>query len=31
VTVGEEVVGKIGAGLLVLLGVAMSDTQADAD
>jgi len=31
VTVGEEVVGKIGAGLLVLLGVAKSDTQADAD
>jgi D-tyrosyl-tRNA(Tyr) deacylase len=31
VSVGEEVVGKIGAGLLVLLGVAKSDTQADAD
>jgi len=31
VTVGDEVVGKIGPGLLVLLGVAKSDTQADAD
>src|ERR1044071_7806286 len=31
VTVGEEVVGKIGAGLLVLLGVAKTDSQADAD
>jgi len=31
VSVGEEVVGKIGPGLLVLLGVAKSDTQADAD
>jgi D-aminoacyl-tRNA deacylase len=31
VSVGEEVVGKIGAGLLVLLGVAKSDTQADAE
>jgi D-tyrosyl-tRNA(Tyr) deacylase len=29
--VGEEVVGKIGPGLLVLLGVAKADTQADAD
>jgi D-tyrosyl-tRNA(Tyr) deacylase len=31
VSVGEEVVGKIGPGLLVLLGVAKADTQADAD
>jgi D-aminoacyl-tRNA deacylase len=31
VTVGEEVVGKIGPGVLVLLGVAKSDTQADAE
>jgi len=31
VSVGEEVVGKIGAGLLVLLGVAKADTQVDAD
>jgi D-aminoacyl-tRNA deacylase len=31
VSVGEEVVGKIGAGLLVLIGVAKTDTQADAD
>ena len=31
VSVGEEVVGKIGAGLLVLLGIAKTDTQADAD
>jgi D-tyrosyl-tRNA(Tyr) deacylase len=31
VSVGQEVVGKVGAGLLVLLGVAKSDTQADAD
>jgi D-tyrosyl-tRNA(Tyr) deacylase len=31
VTVGEEIVGKIGPGLLVLLGVAKTDTQADAD
>ncbi len=31
VGVGEEIVGKIGPGLLVLLGVAKSDTQADAD
>ena len=31
VCVGEEVVGKIGPGLLVLLGVAKSDTQADAE
>jgi D-tyrosyl-tRNA(Tyr) deacylase len=31
VSVGEEVVGKIGPRLLVLLGVAKSDTQADAE
>lgn len=31
VSVGEEIVGKIGPGLLVLLGVAKADTQADAD
>lgn len=31
VTVDGEVIGSIGAGLLVLLGVAKSDTQADAD
>jgi D-aminoacyl-tRNA deacylase len=31
VSVGEEIVGSIGSGLLVLLGVAKSDTQADAD
>ena len=31
VSVGGEVVGRIGSGLLVLLGVAKSDTQADAD
>jgi D-aminoacyl-tRNA deacylase len=31
VSVGEELVGEIGPGLLVLLGVAKSDTQADAD
>ena len=31
VSVGEEVVGRIGPGLLVLLGVAKTDTQADAD
>ncbi len=31
VRVGEEVVGKIGAGLLVLLGIAKTDTQANAD
>jgi D-aminoacyl-tRNA deacylase len=31
VRVGDEVVGKIGPGLLVLLGVANTDTQADAD
>src|SRR5215470_10293636 len=31
VSVGEEVLGKIGPGLLILLGVAKSDLQADAD
>jgi D-tyrosyl-tRNA(Tyr) deacylase len=31
VSVGEEIVGKIGPGLLVLLGVAKSDSQADTD
>jgi len=31
VSVGEEIVGKIGPGLLVLLGVGKSDTVADAD
>lgn len=31
VSVGEEVVGKIDAGLLVLLGVAKDDTSADAE
>jgi D-tyrosyl-tRNA(Tyr) deacylase len=31
VNVGEEVVGKIGAGLVVLLGVAKTDASADAD
>jgi D-tyrosyl-tRNA(Tyr) deacylase len=31
VCVGEEIVGKIGPGLLVLLGVAKTDSQADAD
>src|SRR5258708_31538052 len=31
VSVGEEVVGKIGPGLLVLLGIAKTDTEADAD
>ena len=30
-SVDEQVVGKIGHGLLVLLGVAKTDTQADAD
>jgi D-tyrosyl-tRNA(Tyr) deacylase len=30
VTVNEEVVGEIGRGLLVLLGVAVPDTEADA-
>jgi D-tyrosyl-tRNA(Tyr) deacylase len=31
VTIAGEVVGQIGRGLLVLLGVAADDTQADAD
>jgi D-tyrosyl-tRNA(Tyr) deacylase len=31
VTVGNDVVGEIGRGLLVLLGVAREDTAADAD
>jgi D-tyrosyl-tRNA(Tyr) deacylase len=31
VSVGEEIAGKIGPGLLVLLGIAKADTQADAD
>jgi len=31
VSVGPEIVGKIGHGLLVLLGIAKADTQADAD
>src|SRR5690242_9686997 len=31
VSVGEEVVGRIERGLLVLLGVAKTDLQADAD
>ena len=31
VTVGNDVVGEIGSGLLVLLGVAKNDTEADAD
>ena len=31
VSVGGEIVGKIGPGLLVLLGISKSDTQADAD
>ena len=31
VSVGEEIVGKIDAGLLVLVGVAKTDTQADAE
>jgi len=31
VSVGGEVVGKIGPGLLVLLGVAKTDTKADAE
>jgi D-aminoacyl-tRNA deacylase len=31
VSVGQEVVGKIGPGLLVLLGIAKTDTQADAE
>src|SRR5258708_40196765 len=31
VSVGEEVIGRIGAGLLVLLGVSKLDSQADVD
>jgi len=31
VIVGDEIVGKIGAGLFVLLGVAKADTKTDAD
>jgi len=31
VKVGEEITGEIGRGLLVLLGVAREDTEADAD
>jgi D-tyrosyl-tRNA(Tyr) deacylase len=31
VSVGEEIVGKIGHGILVLLGVGKTDTPADAD
>jgi D-aminoacyl-tRNA deacylase len=31
VTVGEDVAGDIGCGLLVLLGIAKPDTEADAD
>jgi D-tyrosyl-tRNA(Tyr) deacylase len=31
VAVGDQVCGKVGLGLLVLLGVAKSDTEADAD
>jgi D-tyrosyl-tRNA(Tyr) deacylase len=31
VSVGEEVTGKIGRGLLVLLGVGQNDTESDAD
>jgi D-aminoacyl-tRNA deacylase len=31
VNVGEEITGKIGCGLLVLLGVTHADTEADAD
>ncbi len=31
VSVGKEIVGRIGAGLLVLLGVGKADTPADAD
>ncbi|NQU25890.1 MAG: D-tyrosyl-tRNA(Tyr) deacylase [Candidatus Nealsonbacteria bacterium] len=30
VTVGEEIIGRIGTGMLVLLGVAQRDTEADA-
>ena len=31
VTVGEEITGEIGLGLLVLLGVGAEDTRSDAD
>ena len=31
VSAGEDVVGRIGPGLLVLLGVGKTDTQSDAD
>jgi D-aminoacyl-tRNA deacylase len=31
VSIGEEIVGKIGPGLLVLLGIGQADTQADAE
>jgi D-tyrosyl-tRNA(Tyr) deacylase len=31
VSIGEEIVGKIGPGLLVLVGVSKTDTPADAD
>ena len=31
VSVGDEVVGRIGPGLVVLLGVAAGDTKKDAD
>ena len=31
VSVGEEITGKIGTGLLVLVGVSKTDTSADAD
>jgi D-aminoacyl-tRNA deacylase len=31
VSVGDEIVGRIGPGLLVLLGVSKTDTEADAD
>jgi D-tyrosyl-tRNA(Tyr) deacylase len=31
VSVGEEVLGRIGPGLLVLIGVSKTDTEADAD
>jgi len=31
VSVGQEIVGKIDAGLLILLGISKTDTQTDAD
>jgi D-tyrosyl-tRNA(Tyr) deacylase len=31
VSVGEEVIGRIGPGLLVLIGISKADTQGDAD